>query len=118
MNLAINGADAMPNGGRLEVTTRSFVLDDAEADDVPELPFGPYAMIQVSDTGHGMSAETIAQIFEPFFTTKEPGRGTGLGLSTVFGIVKQSGGDINVTSEVGTGSTFTVYFPAVDRSES
>jgi PAS domain S-box-containing protein len=117
MNLAINGADAMPNGGRLQVTTRLFVLDDAEADDVPDLPFGQYAMIEVKDTGHGMSPETIAQIFEPFFTTKEPGRGTGLGLSTVFGIVKQSGGDIIVTSDVGAGSTFTVYFPAVDRSE-
>jgi len=118
MNLAINGADAMPNGGRLEVTTRSFLLDEARADGVPELPFGPYAMIQVKDTGHGMSADTLAQIFEPFFTTKEPGRGTGLGLSTVFGIVKQSGGDISVHSELGAGSTFTVYFPAVDRSDS
>jgi two-component system, cell cycle sensor histidine kinase and response regulator CckA len=117
MNLTINAADAMPNGGRLDVTTRLFVLDDSEADNVPDLPFGRYAMIRVSDTGHGMSPDTVAQIFEPFFTTKEPGRGTGLGLSTVFGIVKQSGGDIKVDSTVGKGSAFTVYFPAVDRSE-
>ena len=118
MNLAINAADAMPNGGRLCIETHFEQLEDPARARVPDLSPGVYAMIRVTDTGHGMNAETIDQIFEPFFTTKEPGRGTGLGLSTAYGIVKQSGGDIAVESRVGAGSTFTVYFPAVDEPKS
>jgi two-component system cell cycle sensor histidine kinase/response regulator CckA len=117
MNLTINAADAMPNGGRLGIDTKHEVLPDGDRERLPDLNPGSYAMIRVTDTGHGMSPETISQIFEPFFTTKEPGRGTGLGLSTAYGIVKQSGGDIAVESTVGAGTAFTVYFPAVDRAE-
>jgi PAS domain S-box-containing protein len=117
MNLAINAADAMPEGGALTIATSSRIMPDELLRRHADLRPGLYAIVEVRDTGHGMDAETLAQIFEPFFTTKEPGRGTGLGLSTVYGIVKQSDGHIEVTSAPGAGTVFTVYFPAVDNDE-
>jgi len=116
INLTINARDAMPKGGTIVIETRNVVMNDSRQTGFSTGPCS-YVLIAVSDTGVGMDSETIAHIFEPFFTTKRRDEGTGLGLATVYGIVKQSDGNISVYSEPGHGATFKVYLPAVDAAE-
>jgi CheY-like chemotaxis protein len=111
VNLIVNARDALPDGGRITVETANVAIDDAYCRDRVEIKPGDYVALTISDDGIGMDDETLSHIFEPFFSTKEMGKGTGLGLATVYGMIKQNDGFINVSSQVGRGSTFTLYIP-------
>ena len=112
VNFCVNARDAMPEGGRIVIETHNLEVDEAFAAQKSPLKAGRYVRLEVTDTGTGIDQHTLSQIFDPFFTTKGPDKGTGLGLATVYGIVKQSGGQVWARSEPGQGSTFTVYLPA------
>src|SRR4029079_4100956 len=111
VNLAINARDAMPRGGKLTIEAANIFADEDYTRANPELSPGQYVVISVSDNGTGMPREVLSHVFEPFFTTKETGQGTGLGLSQVYGFVKQSGGHVKIYSEVNQGTTIKMYFP-------
>ena len=115
MNMAINGRDAMPEGGELKIGMEVVEADQQLLDKHPDAPSDAYVRFQVSDEGTGMNAETKARIFEPFFTTKAQGKGTGLGLAMVYGFIQQCGGLIDVDSTPGEGTTFNIYLPLVDK---
>jgi PAS domain S-box-containing protein len=115
LNLAVNARDAMPRGGVLSIATANTVLSEQVVEEVLDIRRGDYALVTVSDTGCGMDSDTLSHVFEPFFTTKQLGRGTGLGLATVYGIVKQHGGHIDVQSTPSTGTMFRIYLPSVEE---
>jgi signal transduction histidine kinase len=115
VNVAINARDAMPDGGRLTIETANVLIDDARTAVDVAAPAARYVLVSVADTGEGMSAVTKSRLFEPFFTTKELGKGTGLGLAVVDGIIQQTGGHVDVESELGRGTVFKIFFPATDR---
>ncbi|MGL4323947.1 MAG: cell cycle histidine kinase CckA [Beijerinckiaceae bacterium] len=117
VNLAVNARDAMPHGGKLAIRTSNVTVQDAVAANTTGMPPGDYVLLEVKDTGTGITADVLEKIFDPFFTTKEVGKGTGLGLSTVYGIIKQTGGFIYCDSEVGEGTTFRIYLPKADPAE-
>ena len=118
LNLAINARDAMPSGGRLKLTTANTRLEPGNTGSDPnaEIAPGDYVVLAVRDTGTGMAAEVAARVFEPFFTTKEQGRGTGLGLSQVYGFIRQSGGHVRIDSQPGSGTVVTIWLPRSDKT--
>lgn len=116
LNIAINARDAMPDGGTLRFQTALTVMESAYHGEVADLPPGDYICMAISDTGEGMSEPTVAQVFDPFFSTKPEGQGTGLGLSMVYGFIKQSGGDVKIYSELGKGTTIRIYLPTTDKT--